>query len=533
LLTVAKTDQELAQEALAKQGIDYKYGGDTGLAGPFMPIRRQIIRPEQQMFEGYNVDGTANIRTIPAEYGPAERDLSYAPAMRGLSFLRDLVAGDANEQNAAIGKIGTALRGIPEYFSGQVEAAKAGGTTFDPETQTLTEFDPTSVPALLAPAGVAGYMSTPRGAVTLGSMGSRSRRKGMTLEEGQADAMKLLDEALEAPIEDFKPLEGAPKYSGPMDSRGAGSSQNVYAIVTAENPPNVRGVTDEYNKARTRELGERLIRDYGADNVSLVKGDYGGAERSFMVMGMDPISARNIGDKYGQDSVFTDRGIIYTRGNPDNRRGEITPLQGTVDDMGREVIKPEVGDELDSFYTEMDTGDGNVVRFRYDLNENEDAIGYTPLGRPAAASARGVHFSNEAGLTELDPIKFGTGHRGAEHQRVGEGRRAYGEGPLRSYFYTPSDNVSDVRPEAVVTGPNRYQTTLRKLYDAETDPEGLRALSKNPSDFERMVEARGYRGIMSPVLSDPSRGRSGSAAVFQSTPVTSLDTADMLGGKPR
>ena len=86
--TVAKTDQELAQEKLADQGIDYKYGGDNGLAGPFMPIRRQILRPEQQMFESYNVDGTANFRKIPAEYGPVERDLSYAPAMRGLSFLR-------------------------------------------------------------------------------------------------------------------------------------------------------------------------------------------------------------------------------------------------------------------------------------------------------------------------------------------------------------------------------------------------------------------------------------------------------------
>lgn len=527
---MAKTDQELAQEKLADQGIDYKYGGDTGLAGPFMPIRRQILSPEQQMVEGYNIDGTANIRTIPAKYGPVERDRSYAPAMRGLTHLRDLFFGDANKQNAALGQVGTALRGIPEYAKSQYEAGMAGGVSFDPETQTLTEFDPMNVPMLMAPQGVVGYMSAPKGTMTLGSMGSRSRRRGMTLEEGQADAMSLLDEALEAPIEEFKALEGAPKYSGPLDSQGAGSNQNVYAIVTAENPPNVRGVTDEYNKMRTRELGERLIRDYGADNVSLVKGDYGGAERSFMVMGMDPISARNIGDKYGQDSVFTDRGLIYTRGNQDNRRGEITPLQGTTDDMGREIIKPEIGDDLDSFYTEMDTGDGNTVRFRYGLNENEDAIGYTPLGRPAAASARGVHFGKEAGLTELDPIKFGTGHRGAEFQRVGEGRRAYGEGPLRSYLYTPSEGVGDVRPESMVTGANRYQTTLRKLYDAETDPEGLRKLSKNPSDFERMVQARGYRGILSPVLSDPSRGRSGSAAMFQPTPVTSLDTAEMLGG---
>ena len=56
-------------------------------------------------------------------------------------------------------------------------------------------------------------------------------------------AMKSLREALNVPIEEFQPLVGAPKYSGPLDPAGVDAPASRFAMVTAENPPNM-GLTD-------------------------------------------------------------------------------------------------------------------------------------------------------------------------------------------------------------------------------------------------------------------------------------------------
>lgn len=149
---MAKTDQQLAQEELARQGIDYKYGGDT-LMGAFMPERRQVISPERNQIVGYDDRGRAMVETVPATYGPSEFDFEYTPVVRGAkaagSFLRDVFFGDANEQAQAIGQAGSAIRGVlgavPEMVNEQVAALEAGGAVYNPETGQLTEFDPTLV----------------------------------------------------------------------------------------------------------------------------------------------------------------------------------------------------------------------------------------------------------------------------------------------------------------------------------------------------------------------------------------------------
>lgn len=533
---MAKTNQELAQELADEQGIQWQYGGDrskvSAITAPFLGERRRIIRPEQSMIVGYEPDGRAIVETIPAQYGETEYDPSYAPARRTVSFLNDVLFGDANKQNAAIGKVVTALRGLPEYAKSQYEAGMAGGVSFDPETQTLTEFDPMNVPTLLAPAGIKGVLSTGANELTLGAMGSRARRQGMTREEGIADAKQLMRESTAVPIDQFRPLEGAPKYSGPLDMAGVESPQARFAMLSAENPPNMN-LTDAENIRRTNELGDYLIDNYGVDNVSLVKGDYGGPERTFMVEGMDPIAAANIGNRYGQDSVFTDRGILYTSGSGRmGQREQISPLTG---EYGQKIYKPNVDENLQSFYTEIQPERGDPIRFSFPLDFNTKLT--YPSGELAPASARGVHFSRAEGLTETDPVRYGTGSAGAEQGRVGEGRRAYGEGPLRTYFYTPEGSPADVRPEAVVTGTNRYETTLRGLYDITSDPEGLVSFSKGPVDMERMIESRGYSGYLSDELANPEMGRSGSAAVFRKqelgpTSPTSYQ-ADVVAADPR
>lgn len=166
--------QQEAIDELGRRGqqpIDYKYGGDTGIYGPFMGERRPILRQEQSMTVGYNSDGSSIIETIPAQYGPSEYDSSYAPARRGLSKLNDFLFGDANEQSKAFSDATSLLRAIPEYAKGQYEAGMAGGTIFDPKTQQLQEFDPTSMAIGSAPGGVAALRAATPGTVTLGAMG--------------------------------------------------------------------------------------------------------------------------------------------------------------------------------------------------------------------------------------------------------------------------------------------------------------------------------------------------------------------------
>ena len=522
---MAKTDQELAQEELGSMGIQWQYGGDrskvSAITAPFLGERRQVIRPEQSMIVGYEPGGKAIVETIPAQYGETQYDSSYAPVRRRISSLNDVLFGDANKQNAAIGEVVTALRGLPEYVKSQYQAGMAGGVSFDPETNTLNEFDPMNVPIAMSPAGLAGVASTGAGELTLGAMGSKMRRQGMTREEGIADAKQLMREYTAVPIEDFKPLEGAPKYSGPLDMAGVDSPNSRFAMVSAENQPN-KSPTDLENIDASNELGDYLINEYGPDNVSLVKGDYGGPERTFMVEGMDPIAAANIGNRYGQDSVFTDRGILYTSGSGrTGEREQINPLTG---EYGQQIYKPNIDPELDSFYTEIQPERGDPIRFSFPIDFNTK-LEY-PSGDLAPASARGVHFSRQEGLTETNPEYYGTGSAGAEEAFVGRGRRAYGEGPLRTYFYTPSGSDIDVRPEQVVTGANEYQSTLNNLYDIKSDPEGLVPFSKGRTDLERMTQSRGYSGILTDQLSDSASGRSGSAAVFQRQPVTSIDAPE-------
>lgn len=149
---MAKTDQELAQDILDGEGINWRYGGDT-IAGALMPFRREVITPEQSQFIGYDSSGNAIIQNIPAQYGETQYDINYSPLVRGAktvgSSLRDIFFGDANQQAEAVGEVVSALRGavggVADYASDQYQAALGGGTVYNPNTQQITEFDPALV----------------------------------------------------------------------------------------------------------------------------------------------------------------------------------------------------------------------------------------------------------------------------------------------------------------------------------------------------------------------------------------------------
>ena len=150
---MAERRPSAGSSALNQVDKNYKYGGDTAL-GVLIPERREILREEiQNQLIGYDDRGREIRQTIPAQYGESEVDFSYSPIVRGAkatgSFLNDIFFGDANEQSEAAGKAVSAIRGavggLGDYASSQYEAGMAGGTTYDPETRQITEFDPTIV----------------------------------------------------------------------------------------------------------------------------------------------------------------------------------------------------------------------------------------------------------------------------------------------------------------------------------------------------------------------------------------------------
>ena len=343
----------------------------------------------------------------------------------------------------------------------------------------------------------------------------------LTREMKTEAAMDTVNLALQSDVEDFVPLAGAPAYGGPMSPEGIAVRGTRFAIFSAE-----RGdLAPEENTERSRKMARELMLEFGPEKVSMVKGVYGSPERSFIVEDIDPIKARDYGDRYDQDSVFTDRGLIYSKGNTEGLYGQGVPIKPQIDSMGRPDYRAIIDPDAENFFTDMVTARGKPVRFRFDLDENE--MFTLPTGPLTPASARGVHFSGQPNLTTVDPVRYGTAAGGEERVRITEGGA-----PYRSYFYTPSGNETDVRAEAVVPKSNRYRTALTDLYDLPTDPEGLRAFSKGPTDLEQMAMSRGYRGLLTDQMADPSQGRSGSALTFYRQPVTSLDTASQLGGIP-
>ena len=160
----------------------YRYGGDSAIGALLLPERREILRDEQNQFIGYDDRGQAIVQTLPAQYGESEVDFSYSPIVRGAkatgSFLNDIFFGDANEQAEAAGRAVSAVRGVVgglgDYASSQYEAGMAGGTTYDPETRQITEFDPTAVMVSGAPAGIQAARNTPSNQVIFGTMGSKT-----------------------------------------------------------------------------------------------------------------------------------------------------------------------------------------------------------------------------------------------------------------------------------------------------------------------------------------------------------------------
>ena len=151
--------------------------------------------------------------------------------------------------------------------------------------------------------------------------------------------------------------------------------------------------------------------------------------------------------------------------------------------------------------------------------------------RPAegtSMSSKLTHFSNEPGLTETDPSRYGTGIKGDEASRL---RSVPGAVKDRSYFYLGEPEA--VTPEEGL-GQHRYEANAENLYNLAEDPLKFKILAResnrqpwssnfNPgtvdpnrfsNDLERLAKEHGYSGVANPNAAFPM------AAMFDPTPVT-------------
>lgn len=148
-----------------------------------------------------------------------------------------------------------------------------------------------------------------------------------------------------------------------------------------------------------------------------------------------------------------------------------------------------------------------------------------PVNRPkpgTTVAADLTHFSPEAGLTELDPSRYGTGISGDERSRLirKSGETVPGAVRDRTYFYT--SEPGKVLPEEGL-GQNRYQARSENLYDIVADPQGFKTLAResirrpwdtdmNPgiidstqfaNALDRLIMEHGYEGMMNPNAAFP------------------------------
>lgn len=137
-----------------------------------------------------------------------------------------------------------------------------------------------------------------------------------------------------------------------------------------------------------------------------------------------------------------------------------------------------------------------------------------------------VHFTQQQGLTELDPAKHGAGIKGAESQRKLQDPENWQD---RSYF-----GVTGSYKKEAGLGANEYRVKvpLNQLYDFVEDPDELKDKARGEDGrlsitaYEKAVREAGYKGYW---VDDPGMGQV--VAMFEKTPVTQYEGEPTLPGQ--
>jgi hypothetical protein len=463
----------------------YRYGGDSAIGALLLPERREILRDEQNQFIGYDDQGNAIVQTIPAEYGESEVDISYSPIVRGAkaagSFLNDIFFGDANEQSQAAGRAVSAIRGAVEglgdYASGQYEAGMAGGTTYDPATNQITEFDPTAVMVSGAPAGIQAARNTPSNQVIFGTMGSKTANY-------TPDQRRAMDE---------------------LERQGM-DTENLF----------LHGTSDDIRQPTSSRTGSR-------DSGFIGKGFYGATPEGSRISDSYAYTAaprfRNEAGDYSEPNVFP---YITRRGNYKQYSladKQALSKQARQDEFfGQDLAQKNIDEGF--IGAEVVDADGNIIeRVNYFPDtDTRSALNYDTTDLYSGGGRQGSVIAGGSALREsfrigdegFDP-RFD--NRSREQQRILDTELVYEGSPI-------------VRPEVSIFD---YEGKPFRITMADRTKAGSRLTGVEGVDYDLPVELQGGQDFM---FANPA-GREGQVWA-QDRGATSAFLNSFLGldGKP-
>lgn len=227
-----------------------------------------------------------------------------------------------------------------------------------------------------------------------------------------------------------------------MSDKHPALSGGHHALITAEDP-----------KFSSHPGGnEALENELKAHNYKYekVKGQYDKPENSFLIHDPDPEHIKQLGHKYGQESVLLSHNgkhqLHFTNGE---KHGQWHEGEGTVEHQE----KPS------NYYSTLQGGQ----HFTHNIDFSK-LHGAPKMAKNEDSGETLVHYSNKSGLKEIGPNHMGTGAPSSEYKR-GLPEIA------RAYFYHGGE------PESIVTqgAKSKYHVKLaphHKIYDLAHDADG-------------------------------------------------------------
>jgi hypothetical protein len=169
-----------------------------------------------------------------------------------------------------------------------------------------------------------------------------------------------------------------------------------WTILTAENPMGQQATPEENAAAQAK-----LVADLDALGVDYQPsiGRYGQLENSFVIVGITEKQARDLGQKYNQDSVLTRKGLIYQDGRVDAAVGL------TVHDTRPEDYFTEVPGTGALFTVDLDFSRANITKGAAFKDWFGDSVVKDINGEPLVVY-RGQHSGSADPETRLGSFTF-------------------------------------------------------------------------------------------------------------------------------
>ncbi len=286
---------------------------------------------------------------------------------------------------------------------------------------------------------------------------------------------------------------------------------------------------DLKKRAIDDEKANDRLEQYFVENdipYEMIQGIYLGQDqgRNFLAV-VDVDEATRLGRSYGQESVLTNDGLVYSNPRPD------TLATGQVK-FGEEALAEEFYSVIKgtpfSMGLDFDTGLGNpVIPEGYFTSEARPQL---PL-RDADGKVELHHWSGRE-LSEIDPEFAGTGPLQGDERRRGAKTTFFGINPKQNQRSQGTGYVKEsglgANEHIVAVDPNR-------LYPWNEDPDGILPSvytnpngSKSDADYEAKIKSAGYLGFYITESSTNQSPHGNTAGLFYKMPVESVESRDSI-----